>query len=343
MEINQNPQLIHHTILKGLAPARRYHGEQPFAAWQKDARARVAALLGMDKLTPAKDDRFVLESETDCEGYTDYRFLFQSEDNYFVPCHLWVPKGKPGKIPMVICLQGHSTGFHISMGRPKYPGDEKTISGGDRDFAVQIVKEGYCALVIEQRNFGECGGTEKGSACFVPALSALLFGRTTIGERVFDISRAIDVVTKNFSVIDADAIACMGNSGGGTATIYAATLEERIKVAMPSCALCTYKDSIGAMEHCTCNFVPGIANEFDMGDLCGLIAPRSLVVVSGAEDPIFPKHDVAESVEVAKTYYQAAGVPARITWVEGAEGHRFYAAISWPVFHQFFDKKGDMQ
>jgi dienelactone hydrolase len=168
-------------------------------------------------------------------------------------------------------------------------------------------------------------------------MSALLYGRTTIGERVFDISRAIDMATKNFSFIDEEKIACMGNSGGGTATIYAAALEERIKVAMPSCSLCTYKDSIGAMYHCTCNYIPGIALDFDMGDLCGLIAPRSLVVVSGAKDSIFPRHGVIESVEVARKYYAAAGVSDGIAWIEGPEGHRFYAALSWPTFHKMFD------
>ena len=338
MEINKNPQIIHHSILKGMSPALRYDGKGDFAAWQKMARERLVKLVGLDKITPAKDDAFTIESVTDCDTYTDYRIIFQSEENYFVPCNLWVPKGKEGKIPMVICLQGHSKGFHISLGKPIYPGDEITISGGDRDFAVQIVREGYCALAIEQRDFGECGGTEKGPGCQVPTMSALLFGRTTIGERVFDISRAIDVITKNFDFVDADKIACMGNSGGGTATIYASALEERIKVSMPSCALCTYKDSIGAMSHCTCNFVPNIAIDFDMGDLCGLIAPRKLIAVSGAKDMIFPHDGVAECIEVAGMYYKAAGLDeGSYAWIEGPEGHRFYADLSWPTFHKFFD------
>ena len=335
--MNHDPQKLHHEMLKALSPKLRYTGEGSFADWQKMARTRLASLLGLDKLAPAGDDRFTVESETDCDTFTDYRITFQSEEGYYVLCNLWVPKGKEGKIPMVICLQGHSKGYHISLGRPKFPNDENTIAGGDRDFAVQIVKEGYCALAIEQRCFGECGGTEKGPGCNVPTLSALLFGRTTIGERVFDIQRAIDLIPKHFPVVDADKIACMGNSGGGTATIYAAAMEERIRLAMPSCALCTYKDSIGAMLHCTCNFVPNIALDFDMGDLCGLIAPRDLIVVSGAQDNIFPHHGVAESIEVAETYYRTAGNPDGYTWIEGPEGHRFYADLSWPVFHKMFD------
>lgn len=339
MNANQNPQLLHHSILKEISPALRYNGSVPFADWQRNARARLAALLGLDHITPAAQDAFTLLATEEYDTFTDYAIRFQSEDGYFVPCHLWVPKGKAGKLPTVICLQGHSTGYHISMGRPIYPGDEDLISGGDRDFAVQIVRQGYCALCIEQRNFGECADTEnKKRMCTVPSLSALLFGRTTIGERVFDIMRAIDVIPKHFPVIDTGAIACMGNSGGGTATIYAAAMEERICLAMPSCALCTYKDSIGAMHHCTCNFVPNIAKDFDMGDLCGLIAPRPLIVVSGAKDSIFPHDGVAESVEVAKDYFRAADAPDACIWLEGAEGHRFYADLSWPTFRKMLLK-----
>ena len=168
-------------------------------------------------------------------------------------------------------------------------------------------------------------------------MSALLYGRTLIGERVFDISRAIDVLSANFSFIDADKIACMGNSGGGTATIYASAIDERIKVSMPSCALCTYKDSIGSVKHCVCNFIPNIALDFDMGDLCGLIAPRKLIAVSGAEDRIFPHDGVAECIDIACEYYRAAGAPESYEWIEGPEGHRFYADLAWPVFHKFFD------
>ncbi len=335
--MNYNPLSVHHNALKLINPALRYNGDGSLENWQKKSRARLAALTGYDKIQPADDDCFTLVSKTECDGFTDYEIKFQSENGYFVPCHLWVPHGKEGKIPMIICLQGHSKGYHISMGRPIYDGDVETINNGDRDFAVQIVKEGYCALAVEQRGFGDCGGTPDGPSCTIPSMTALLYGRTTIAERVFDLSRSIDVITKNFDFVDSDNIACMGNSGGGTATIYTAALEERIKVAMPSCALCTYKDSIGAMYHCPCNYIPGIANDFDMGDLCGLIAPRALVVVSGAKDSIFPHDGVLESVETAKKYYTAAGAEDKLSWIEGPEGHRFYAALSWPIFHKMFD------
>ena len=337
MEINKNPHKLHHKMLQNITPALRYDGQGDFGAWQQMARERLVTLLGLDKMYPAEDDAFTVESTVEGDTYVDCRITFQSEEGYFVPCTLRAPKGREGKLPLVICLQGHTTGAHISLGIAINPDDEEDLRDGDRDFAVQIVREGYCALAIEQRGFGECGGTEKGPACGVPTLTGFLFGRTTIGERVFDVRRAIDVITKNIDFIDADRIACMGNSGGGTATAYASAIDERIKLSVPSCAICAYKTSIGAKPHCSCNFVPGIANDFDMGDICGMIAPRKLIVVSGATDWGFPREGVVESVALAEQYYGAADCADRLAWVEGPEGHRFYADLTWPVFHKFFD------
>ncbi len=334
-----NPHEHNLALMKGIIPAMRNTGAQPFEEWQAQARKHLSALLGLPLVRC--EDQFEIDFIKERDGFTETRFSIQSEAGYYVPCHFLMPKGKTGPLPVVICLQGHSKGMHISLGRPKYPGDEESIAGGDRDFALRAVAEGYCALTVEQRCFGECGGTPKGPDCYESSMAALLIGRTTLGERVWDVSRAIDALKKHFSAqADCANIICMGNSGGGTAAFYAACLEPRIAYAMPSCCFCTYDDSIAAMHHCACNFVPGIRNLFDMGDLAGLIAPRPLVVVSGREDDIFPLGGVQEAFDVAKAQYAAAGAPDNIRLVVGNGGHRFYANDAWPVMNGFV-RKGD--
>ena len=229
----------------------------------------------MDKFTKVAPE-LEIEYEKKIDNATEIRFTFQSEEGYRVPCHMLLPDGVENP-PVIICLQGHSKGMHISLGRPKYNGDEQTISGGDRDFCVRAVREGFAAIAVEQRNFGECGGGENGPRCFESATTALLMGRTTIGERVWDVSRLIDVLETDFADrANINSICCMGNSGGGTATAYITALEDRIVLAMPSCAMCTFKDSIGAMHHCSCNYVPSIAEYFDMGDLMAMACQNFL-------------------------------------------------------------------
>ena len=333
--MNMDPMIHNLKIIEAIEPSMRYTGDVPFSEWQKAAREKLRELLGMDKIIRPDDLDFNIEYKTELDEYTEYRFTIESEEGYTFPSVMRVPNTNKESYPLIICLQGHSTGFHISLGNPIFDDDEVTISGGDRDFVVRAVKEGYAAIAVEQRNFGECGGKKTGGPnCHVSTMSALLSGRTTIGERAHDVSCVIDAVTENFDFINKDEILLMGNSGGGTATYYTACLDERIKLAMPSCAVCTYKHSIAAMEHCVCNFVPNIANYFDMGDLAGLIAPRELIVVNGKKDNIFPDEGVRESYEIIKKMYEAAGAPDACALVTGPEGHRFYADLAWPVLHE---------
>lgn len=338
--MNVLPWMYNKKIIDGITPKMRYDGSEPFESWQKRARETLTELLGMKNIIKSDDTHFTVEYVKEEDEYTEYRFTLESEIGYVFPSVMRVPKGIEGKMPVMICLQGHSTGMHISLGKPIFSGDVDSISGGDRDFVVRGVKEGFVSVAVEMRNFGECGGNaENGKPmCHVSSMSAIINGRTTIGERVHDISCVIDALIDNFDFIDKDNINLMGNSGGGTATYYAACIDERIRLAMPSCAVCTYKHSIAAMEHCVCNFIPNIANYFDMGDLAGLIAPRRLVVVNGINDDIFPNDGVLESYEIIKKMYEAAGAHDRCALVTGNGGHRFYADDAWPVAKKLMKK-----
>ena len=326
-----------HALLDAITPVMRWNGQTDPAEWQRAARARLAARLGLDAIEPCRTDpRPTVEYDRYDEtlGAREVRFRFFSEENVSVPCHLLIPADAAEPLPVVLCIQGHTKGMHVSMARVKYPGDAATIRYDDHDFVLPVLQQGLCALTLEQRCMGERGGTPNGPACQEPALRALLLGRTMIGERVWDIMRAIDVLQSTFAAqADAQNIVCLGNSGGGTTTVYAAALEPRIQIAVPSCAVSRYADSIGAMGHCACNYVPGIALDFDMGELCAMVAPRPLLVVSGRSDPIFPLAGAQACVAEARRVYEAMGAGSRLHHIIGEGGHRFYADDAWPVLH----------
>lgn len=319
-------------LIQQVNPSDSYKGEN-YEAWKRKARAKLSSLLGMDKFTKVAPETEIEYTEK-IEGGEKIRFTFQSEAGYRVPCYMLLPDGVENP-PVIICLQGHSTGMHISIAEPIYDGDKETISGGDRDFCVRAIKEGFAAIALEQRNFGEMGQTQ----CHNPSMTNLLLGRTSIGERVWDVSRLIDVLETEFTdKVDTECISLMGNSGGGTATAYTAALEDRIVLAMPSCAMATYKDSIGAMHHCACNYVPHIAEFFDMGDLMAMACPKYFVQVSGKEDNIFPLFAAKKVFEDGKKAYNDNGVEDRTALVEGDGGHRFYADPAWPIVHKFLGR-----
>jgi dienelactone hydrolase len=320
------PHELYLAQLAETEPLLRLREGEGLEAWRGPARQRLRDLLGMGRIEYCDLD--VQAGEVlDMGDYTRTRFSFQSEPGYRVPGYFCLPaNGDASKV--MICLQGHSTGMHISLGEAKYPGDE---IDGDRGFVRHCIAHGYAALVLEQRCFGECGShPETGTPnCGQASMTALLLGRTTLAGRVWDVMRAIDMAEERFS--PGAQYACMGNSGGGTATWYAAALEPRIAKAMPSCAVCSFDGSIAPISHCICNYVPGIRRWFDMGDLAGLIAPRPVVVVAGAGDRIFPIEATRETFRLIEKYYEAAGAPGNCRLYVGAEGHRFYAE-AWEEF-----------
>lgn len=83
-----------------------------------------------------------------------------------------------------------------------------------------------------------------------------------------------------------------------------------------------------------CNYIPGIARDFDMGDLAALTAPRPFVAINGKLDRSFPLESAQEQLEIAKRVYTELGYEKRCRLEVGPEGHRYYAAISWSALHE---------
>jgi dienelactone hydrolase len=154
-----------------------------------------------------------------------------------------------------------------------------------------------------------------------------MLGETIVGWRVWDVIRAIDYIATR-PELDASRVGCMGISGGGTATLFSAALEPRIRAAMVSGYLNTFRDSIGSLAHCVDNYVPGILNWAEMHDIAGLIAPRPLFVESGEKDNIFP---IAASIESVK---QVREIYAVFNQAERVEHEVF------PGEHSFWGKRG---
>ena len=329
--MNTLPLQLHMSLAREIHPLLRWDGVTPIESHREACTEKLRELLGMDTFTPC-EPIFEITEEDVFGGHRHIHFTLQTEEGYHTHCDLLLPQTQSKKLPLCVCLQGHSKGSHVSLGLTKYPGDEQLNAADDQGFCIRAVAEGFAALAIEQRGFGVCGGTPNGPACERPAMTALLLGRTLIGSRIWDVMRVLDAMETHFSdVITMEGSVLIGHSGGGTATYYTACLEHRFDGYISSCAVCTYRDSIIDIHHCTCNYVPRIARYFDMGDLAVMIAPKKLVVVCGEQDDIFPLFGVKEVYGVIETLYKAAGAPENCALVVGKGGHRFYANDAWPV------------
>lgn len=334
--------LCHKFLTENIKPYYLYDETKDYANWKGQLREKFIELLGIKNIEKnACPLNVQIESEEQKDGYKQIRFVFESEKNAFVPCYLLIPDTGMEKYPVAITLQGHSTGFHNSIGVVKYEQDEAYQPRGQ--FAIQAVRQGFVALAIEQRGMGERRPTGKNlqsaNMCEYEAHIALLLGRTILGERVWDVSKAIDVL-ENFPMCDTEKILITGNSGGGTMTYYASCYDERIKLAVPSCAFCTYKDSIMDLFHCSCNFIPHAYEWFEMQDLSCLIAPRRLAIIAGEEDPIFPIHGVEEGYKTVEKIYKMEGVSENCRLIKTPKGHWWCEDIVWDTIKEETAKLG---
>ncbi len=331
-----SPSLVHQRLMSEMTQSMSYNGGD-FAAWQKTLRTQLIDLLGYDE-QPSRVDLNVRSLwKREHEYGSIEKIVFTAEESADVPAYLCLPRDvTPPYLPF-ICLQGHSTGMHNSIAVDLEDESRAITIEGDRDFGIGCMKRGIAALCIEQRGFGERREnritSDGGQSCHHAAMAALHLGRTLLGERIFDVDRGIDYLASRGDM-DTDRLGVMGNSGGGTVSLFSAAVLPRVKASMPSCYFCTFEASIQSIHHCVCNYVPGLMKYAEMGDIAGLIAPKPLIIVSGEDDPIFPiRASLAEFTRVEKMY-AAAGASNNVRHVVGRGGHRFYADDAWKAYFE---------
>ncbi len=340
----------HDLVTDKIVPELSFDKSKNLAEQRKILRNKFVELSGIDKI---KENDCPLEyeiiEEVQEDGYKRIKIHYLSEKDMVVPCYLLVPNGLNGKAPLCIVLQGKTKGYKYSVGL----GDEYDLEDDFEkpdyskvDYAIQAVKQGYCALAVEQRAMGELfpydtkrnwmGRNRSGFTTFY----AFTLGRTTVGERVWDMSKAIDVM-ENFPMVDTDKVIITGNHVGGVTAYYAAVYDERIKISVPSSGFCSYRYSVLDISTTYCQTIPRAYLHFDMQDLAQLIVPRNLVVISDKNDEEFPFDKAKESFDKVKEIYSCYGASENCAQVvKETEDASWDKEVSWKAINNCAKKLG---
>jgi dienelactone hydrolase len=299
--------------------------------WQRRLRAKIGELIGGFPDRAGAPQAQLLETR-EFPQYTRQRLVFETRPGVSLLAYVLSPKTAAPHAAM-ICIPGHGRGVDDIVGIDEKGADRINKSGYQHDFAIQAVEHGMAAIAIEPVGFGcrrDPIAKRRGpgnSSCQPAAGAAMLLGETMIGWRVYDVMRTIDWIQTRKD-LDASRIGCMGISGGGTITTFAAALDRRIQLAYISGYLCTFRDSILSLSHCIDNYVPGILNWAEMHDVAGLIAPRPLFAESGERDNIFPIAAAKESFARVRQIYEVFGAADKT-------GHE-----AFPGEHVFWGREG---
>lgn len=314
--------------------AFRAESREQAEAWQTELRETLTRLLGLPEMERCPLDTQLI-SETAEDGYRRQLIVLQTAPGEFMPCYVLIPDAVP-PFQTVIALHGHgSLGARGIIGLAENPSEQAFIEQHHYDFALSFVKRGYLVFAPVQRGFAQrmervIGLTDADmpiesmwqSSCLEVSLNALLCGKTLLGMRVWDVMRLLDYIQTRPEA-DPQSLLCVGFSGGGTAALFTTALEPRITGAVVSGYLNTFIDSILAVPHCACNYVPGLLQYAEMTDVAGLVAPRSLLTESGTQDENFPVEGTRRALAALQAIYQVMDAKQNLHTHIFEGGHRW--------------------
>jgi len=280
--------------------------------WQAQTRKALEKTLGFQSLPPADLSPEKIET-VDKGDYVREKILLQTSKYTLMPVYVLTPKEGARPLPVVVAFHGHGYGVKDIVGLWEDGEGRSVPSGYHKDFAVALCRRGFAVAAPEISCFGERQtdfshlnttiGNRAPDTCDHTAKLAFHLGGSALGLRVYDGKRLVDYLETRED-IDVSRLGAMGISGGGMHTFFSTCVDERIKACVVSGYYGTFQDSILAMAHCTCNFVPGLGQFGEMYDLVGLIAPRPFLVEAGTYDCGFPFEATKKSVEKARAIYE---------------------------------------
>lgn len=267
------------------------------------------------------------------EGYRVEKVIFESQPGFYVTGNLYVPTTGQPPYPGVLLPLGHETG-----GKSNADWQHVLVSLARRGFVAftwdplgQGERSQFYAADFETSELGETAYTTEhtmiGAQC-------LLAGDNLARYTIWDGMRALDYLVSRPEV-DPNRIACTGNSGGGTHTAYLSVLDDRIKVAAPSCYITSWRrllESIGPQDAEQC-LPPFLKDGLDHADFIYAFAPKPYLMLSAIRD-FFSISGARESFQDASRIYALMGSPDKLQRSESDNTHgyrlpRRLAAYNW--------------
>jgi dienelactone hydrolase/pimeloyl-ACP methyl ester carboxylesterase len=262
------------------------------------------------------------------EGYRVEKVIFESRPRHHVTASFYLPQGQ-GPFPGVLVPCGHS--------------DNGKAGTTYQQICILLAKHGVAVLCYDPIGQGERfqmldpsgkpvirGTTEHTMA----GVGALLIGRQLASYRIWDGFRALDYLASRPEV-DPKRLGCTGNSGGGTMTAYLMALDNRIRVAVPSCYITSLErlfETIGPQD-AEQNITGQVAAGMEHADYITMRAPEPTLLSVGTRD-FFDIRGSWDTFREVKLIFGRMGFGERVDLFESDEEHGFtkprrVAAARW--------------
>lgn len=299
------------------------------AGRRKYVRERILnAIGGLPERTPLNPKP---AGAIERQGYRIEKIVFESQPKFYVTANLYVPTTAAPKFPCVLFPLGHELGAKAHWAW--------------QQVLVTLVRMGFLCLAWDTLGQGERvqiydpdlqGSKLRGSTTehTMLGVQCLLTGQPIARYTIWDGIRALDYLLSRKEA-DPERVICTGNSGGGTHTAYLSALDDRIKVAAPSCYITSWHwmlKTIGPQD-AEQTFPGWLSDGLDYPDYIYAFAPKPYLILSAIRD-FFPIDGARETYTEARDVYAAIGASDKLSFFEADDGHgytqpRRMAAYQW--------------
>src|SRR5213080_1679738 len=297
------------------------HNERELLKTQSELRQSLVQMIG--GLPDVKTDlRPRVTGRIQMDGFTIEKLIFQSLPGVYVTALVYLPDDHSKKHPAVLVPAGHAADgkFHYQA------------------LSQRLVERGYVVISWDPVGQGErsqfwdakTGKSKYNLICgehTVMGNLAYLAGANLARWEIWDGIRAVDYLLTRPEV-DGERISITGTSGGGTQAALIAALDQRIKVAVPSCYISALPMRISNRIFADPDSDPEqdlfgmISNGVDHPGLLLLMYPRPVLVAAAVLD-FFPIEGTRKTVREVQKLYARFGHGDRIALVEGYHSHQY--------------------
>ena len=263
--------------------------------------------------------------------YRIEKVIFESQPHFYVTANLYLPKTGHPPYPAILFPLGHERGGKTN---PTW-----------QQMLASFATKGYVALTwdpigqgerlqIYDEDLRESKVGDSTTEHTIVGTQCLLTGDHVARYTIWDGMRALDYLLSRKEV-DPARVGLTGNSGGGTHTAYLAALDDRIKVAAPSCYITSWNlmlRTIGPQD-AEQVFPWWLQDGIDYPDYLYAFAPKPYLMLSAIRD-FFPIAGARETFAEAAKVYAAIGAKEKVGMFEADDGHgynqgRRLAAYDW--------------
>ncbi len=247
--------------------------------WQQRAQAiREQALVScglwpLPEKTPLEAKVF---GRVEREGYSVEKVYFQSHPGFYVAGNLYRPLGRgAGPFPGVLNPHGHwNTGRFA---------DEAAGSIAAR--CIHFARQGLVAFSWDMVGYNDTQFARPARPAgdnthrhFANDPTNQLWNINQMGLQTWNTIRALDFLLA-LPDVDANRVACTGESGGGTQTFMLGAVEERLAVQAPIVMV-----SHSMQGGCSCENAPGLRVDYSNMEYAAQPAPRPQMFVAATGD-----------------------------------------------------------